>query len=76
MNIRKILKYVFAGCVATLSNLVILFLLVNFFNIWYLISASISFCCAVIISYLLQKYFVFKNNTKKDIYKQFLHLVS
>jgi putative flippase GtrA len=69
----KIVRYIFAGGLATFSNLMILFVLVHYFKLWYLTSAIISFCVAVIISYLLQKFFVFKNYMVKDIHKQFLN---
>ena len=69
----KIIRYIFAGSLATFSNLAILFILVHYFKIWYLISAIISFCMAVIISYLLQKFFVFQNYERKNMHKQFLN---
>lgn len=68
----KIIKYIFAGGFATLSNITILFICVQYFHLWYLVGTIISFCCAVIISYLLQKFFVFKNYSKENIHKQFL----
>jgi putative flippase GtrA len=40
-----------------------------------LAGAIISFCCAVVISYLLQKFFVFKNYEKSGMNKQFLHFL-
>jgi len=57
----KIIRYLFAGGIATLSNLLVLFVCVNYFKLWYLSGAIISFCVAVIISYSLQKFFVFKD---------------
>ncbi|MFA6386501.1 MAG: GtrA family protein [Candidatus Paceibacterota bacterium] len=69
----QIIRYIFAGCVATGSNLAILFILVHYFKLWYLTSSIISFCCAVVISYLLQKFFVFRNYERGDMHKQFLH---
>ncbi|MFA6355258.1 MAG: GtrA family protein [Candidatus Paceibacterota bacterium] len=72
---NQIIRYIIAGCVATGSSLAILFILVNYFKLWYLTGATISFCCAVVISYLLQKFFVFKNYAREDIHKQFLHFL-
>lgn len=67
----QIIRYIFAGGFATASNITILFICVNYFKLWYLAGAIISFCCAVIISYLLQKFFVFKNYSRQNIRKQF-----
>jgi putative flippase GtrA len=71
----QIIRYIIAGCVATGSNLAILFVLVHYFKLWYLTGAIISFCCAVVISYLLQKFFVFKNYERSGMHKQFLHFL-
>ncbi|MCX6757184.1 MAG: GtrA family protein [Candidatus Nomurabacteria bacterium] len=67
----KILRYIFAGGLATGTNLLILFICVHYFHLWYLTGAIISFCGGVIISYILQKYFTFKDYSKETIYKQF-----
>jgi len=72
----QIIKYIIAGSIATLSNLGVLFVCVNYFKLWYLTSAIISFCVAVIVGYLLHKFFVFKNYEKKGMYKQFLNFLS
>lgn len=72
---NQIIRYIIAGCVATGSNLAILFVLVHYFKLWYLTSAVISFSLAVVISYLLQKYFVFKNYGKVGIPTQFFHFL-
>lgn len=67
----KIIKYILAGTLATFSNLTILFISVQYFHLWYIFGAIISFCFGVIISYLLQKFFVFEDYSRENIYKQF-----
>lgn len=73
VNITRIIRYVFAGGAATVSNLIILYTCVHYFKLWYLTSAIISFCSSVVISYLLQKFFVFKNYSTQNIHLQFLN---
>jgi putative flippase GtrA len=68
----QIIRYILAGGFATASNLAVLFISVYYFQIWYLTSAIIAFCCAVVISYLLQKFWTFKNYSTQDMHKQFL----
>ena len=68
---NKIIRYVFSGVVASFSNWVILYILVQKFNFWYLTSAIISFCCGIIVSYLLQKFFTFKNYSTNGMPRQF-----
>lgn len=72
---NQIIRYIFAGCIAVVSNLLTLFVCVNYFNLWYLTSAIISFSFSVIISYLLQKLFVFKNYRKVGIPIQFFNFL-
>ena len=50
---NKIIRYIFAGGFVTAFNIVVLFVCVHYLHLWYLIGAIISFCCAVIVSYLL-----------------------
>ena len=67
----QIIRYILAGGIATASNMGVLFICVHYFKLWYLFGAIISFCCAVLISYTLQKFFVFKNYSRENIHKQF-----
>ena len=67
----KIIRYIFAGGLATGSNLLILFICVHYFHLWYLSGTIIAFCGGIIISYILQKYFTFKDYSKEKIHKQF-----
>jgi len=67
----RIFRYIIAGSIATAANLEFLFVGVHYLKMWYLTAAVISFCLAVIISYLLQKFFVFKNYSKAERQKQF-----
>ena len=69
----QIIKYVFTGSLATASNLLILFISVHYLKLWYLISSIIAFCFGVSISYILQKFFTFKNYELENIHKQFLN---
>ena len=69
----KIIRYIIAGGIATASNILILFVCVHYLHLWYLVGAAISFCSAVVISYLLQKFWTFKDYSKENMHKQFLN---
>ena len=73
INNGKVLRYIFSGIVSSFSNFIILYLLVQEFHLWYLISAMISFCFGIIVSYCLHKFITFKNYSKKGITQQFSH---
>ncbi|MDP1728727.1 MAG: GtrA family protein, partial [archaeon] len=67
----KVIRYIFAGIVASFSNFLVLYILVQKFNLWYLFSSVISFCCGIVVSYTLHKFFAFKNYSTKDMPMQF-----
>lgn len=69
----KIFRYLLAGGTATASNLLALFVLVHYLGLWYLLSAAVAFCVGVVVSYTLQKFFVFRNYSTVHIRKQFSH---
>ncbi len=68
---KKVIKYVIAGGVATFVNLGALFVCVEYFRLWYLISAVISFVCGLVTSYILQKFWTFKDGKTKNMHIQF-----
>ena len=72
----KIIRYLFAGGFATVSSLLVLFICVNYFKWWYLSSAVLSFSTAVIIGYILHKFWVFKNYRTNNIPQQFLSFLT
>ena len=72
----QIVKYVISGGSAAVVNLSILYLFTEFFNIWYLISASVAYILAFGVSFGLQKFWTFKDHETGDIHKQLsLYLV-
>ena len=67
----RIIRYIFSGGIAVVANLTILHTLVDIFHVWYLTSTIIAFCFGIIISYFLQKFFTFKDNSTKNLHLQF-----
>jgi len=67
---KTLIRYIISGGTAAVVNLGILFILVHFFNNWYLISSVISYALAILVSFLMQKYFTFKDFTKDRIGEQ------
>lgn len=66
-----ILRYVFSGIIISLSNFIVLYLLVQKLHFWYLISSVISFSFGIIIGYYLHKFITFKNYSTDNIVVQF-----
>ncbi len=64
-NIFKIIRYIISGGTAAIVDLVILYMLVEKLNITYILSAVIAFLVAFIVSFTLQKYWTFGDDSKK-----------
>ncbi len=66
----QIIRFVISGFVATLSNLIVLYVLTGLLGVWYVISVSISFIAAFGISFFLQKYWTFRDNSRHNVHIQ------
>jgi|GEM_PF-591366 len=54
-------RYLFSGGISTAVDLSILYILTEFFGWWYLASATVAFCFAVVVSFILHKFYTFEN---------------
>jgi putative flippase GtrA len=61
MHLPKIVRYIISGGTAAVTNLLLLFLLVQFLQIHYLIASMLAFLCAFGVSFTLQKFWTFNN---------------
>lgn len=71
-NFYQILRYFISGGTALLLDLALLFLFTTIFGLWYLISTVAAFAIAIIVSFLLQKLWTFKDATADRTKKQFI----
>lgn len=60
---RQMLKFVVAGGLSTVANFVVLYTLTEFAHIYYLASATVAFIVAFVVSFVLQKFWTFDQNT-------------
>ena len=58
---NKIAKYLIAGGIATVVDLGLLYFFTDKLNIWDLYSAIISFVLALGVSFIFQKFWVFRD---------------
>jgi len=56
---EKIVGFFLVGIVSSLIDIGLLVLLCSYLGIWYLPAAAVSYCCGIVFSYLLNKYFNF-----------------
>ncbi|MDD3284511.1 MAG: GtrA family protein [Patescibacteria group bacterium] len=62
--------YLLVGGIGNCIEIVILLMLVEIFNIWYLYASIITFTLGTILSFGMRKIFIFKNKGFKKIHKQ------
>jgi len=67
---KTIVKFIISGGIATLADLILLFILTDFFRIWYLFSAILAFIGSFFVSFYLQKFFTFRDAGRERIYRQ------
>ncbi len=68
----QVIRYIFSGGSAAVTNLTVLFLLVHFFKVWYLLAAVVSYLVAIYVSFMMQKFFTFNDYAKDKIRQQLI----
>jgi putative flippase GtrA len=66
-----LVRYFVAGVIGAGTQIGSLFIFTDIFKIWYLYSSILSFVVAIVISFTLQKFWTFKDNSTKKIHYQF-----
>src|SRR3989344_5231647 len=69
-RIKKILRYFLSGGTAFGVDFFFLYFFTELVGLHYLLSVVIAFVIAVIVSFILQKYWTFQNNSKVDLHRQ------
>ncbi len=73
----KLFRFIVSGGIATGVNLVLIFILTEYVHLWYLLSATLAFFSAFLISFFLQKFWTFNDPSKDKIRRQaFLFLAT
>ena len=67
---HKILRYLFSGVTAFGVNFFFLYAFTEWFGFYYLVSVVMAFLAAVVVSFMLQKFWTFQNNSKAGLHRQ------
>jgi putative flippase GtrA len=62
-NNSVFLRFILAGGVFAATDVLFLFILVDYFHIWYLASATISFSLITLFGFFIQKKFTFRDSS-------------
>ncbi len=66
----KIIRYLISGATAAAVNIGTLYVLTEFFHMWYLSASVFSVCVAIVVSFTLQKFWTFRNSQTQNIHHQ------
>lgn len=67
----RVLRYFICGITSASANIGFLYIFADIIGIWYLYSSILAFLLALIISFILQKFVVFKDVQTNKIHHQF-----
>jgi glycosyltransferase involved in cell wall biosynthesis/putative flippase GtrA len=70
-NSFMILRYFICGITAAATNIFLLYIFTDIFGVWYLYSSVLAFFLALVVSFVLQKFVVFKDNKTDGLKSQF-----
>lgn len=66
----KIMRFLISGGSAAFTNLGLLYVFTDLCKIWYILSAVMAFIVAFIVSFSLQKLWVFGDRSTQDMHRQ------
>lgn len=71
-NKSIVIRYIFSGVIASVVMFGLLIFFKEVLGIWYLYSSTLAFALAFITSFLLQKFWTFRNFSRTNTYKQII----
>jgi len=67
---KMLVKFGLSGAAAASVHFSLLYILTDIVGVWYILSTSVSFIVAFLVSFFLQKFWTFRDNTRNRIKKQ------
>jgi putative flippase GtrA len=67
----KISRFIISGGSAATINFALLYIFTEYFQIFYLISAILSFTLSSVVAFLMHKFWTYKNHNKEEMHKEF-----
>ena len=61
------MRYLFVGGTCSVIDIALLYVFVEFFHIWYLYASILSFTISCVVAFFGQKYFTFRNESRKHV---------
>jgi len=73
--IKQLFKFAFVGAIGTIVNLSILYILTEFFHVYYILSEMIAFSAASLNNYILDKIWTFKEEIREKIINKYFRFL-
>lgn len=67
----RLIRYLISGGTAAASNVVFLFLLVQYGGMYYVYASVLAFVLSIAVSFTLQKFWTFRDDPLHDMHRQF-----
>ncbi len=74
-KIYRITRFLIAGGIGAFTSVFFLFVLTHYLHLWYILSSIVAFVIATTVSFLLQKFWTFKNGDKSQVNNQVFYFV-
>ncbi|MDP2685165.1 MAG: GtrA family protein [bacterium] len=76
-TLDQLIKYVCIGAISVATDIIFLYFFTEFFNLWYVLSAGLSFLIGLIIVFVLNKFWSFQKYAfTKEQLKKFIILMA
>ncbi len=69
-HLIKLFKFGVSGVASLLTSVVVLYILTHYLHIWYIFSALLAFVPGFLVSFSLQKFWTFENDSRVLIHTQ------
>lgn len=67
----RLIRYLISGGTAAASNVIFLFLLVQYGGMYYLYASILAFMMSIAVSFTMQKFWTFRDDPLHDMHRQF-----
>ena len=70
-----VLRFITGGTMGGLTYYILIYILTDFFNLWYILSSIIAFICNVLINFIIHRFWTFEDKNKKATKQLIFYLI-
>lgn len=61
----RIISFFFVGVLSSIVDIGLMYLVTTYLGVWYLYAAAFSYCCGIVVSYIVNKCLTFHDKSRK-----------